>query len=467
MMEKLNPTSLPASPPNLPRPSSTSSSSASSPSCASVVQHSPLQNQTAASSDAINSPHPSNKTGHKGHTDVPAASLIQSPIATTTVLTNHHAETAAAPEPIVMEMKQEEEKHGGPTTTNATPAASATRSPTLSSPPPLLPAPAKTSPCPLPPPASTASFPLSSSSSPLPPHIPVISLGHSKPPLPLPNTPLTALHPIPNLLHGPHVDLRRSQLNCLPVASPGGPGSSGGPGGPSAHSPGPLLPQQYLPPHAFFTSSYLGPSGVNYGVIANNRIKRRPSSHFEMEINECPPQKLARRVFTNSRERWRQQNVNGAFSELRKLIPTHPPDKKLSKNEILRLAVKYINFLVTLLNDQAQDKSMDSVEDEAKEDSTTAGLDSNKLNPLFQCDTPSPSHTAPPSSAHSALATAHRDRDSTDSVIALATSPATSSCYGDTDSEESFGAKTSVVTHGILGKVKGQIRMVAATNDER
>ncbi|NXC78853.1 TAL1 protein, partial [Anhinga anhinga] len=60
---------------------------------------------------------------------------------------------------------------------------------------------------------------------------------------------------------------------------------------------------------------------------------------------------LARRVFTNSRERWRQQNVNGAFSELRKLIPTHPPDKKLSKNEILRLAVKYINFLVTLLND--------------------------------------------------------------------------------------------------------------------
>uniref|UniRef100_A0A3B5M9T4 BHLH domain-containing protein n=1 Tax=Xiphophorus couchianus TaxID=32473 RepID=A0A3B5M9T4_9TELE len=70
---------------------------------------------------------------------------------------------------------------------------------------------------------------------------------------------------------------------------------------------------------------------------------------------------MARRVFTNSRERWRQQNVNGAFSELRKLIPTHPPDKKLSKNEILRLAVKYINFLVTLLNDQTQDKSRNSL----------------------------------------------------------------------------------------------------------
>uniref|UniRef100_A0AAZ3NWH6 BHLH domain-containing protein n=1 Tax=Oncorhynchus tshawytscha TaxID=74940 RepID=A0AAZ3NWH6_ONCTS len=65
---------------------------------------------------------------------------------------------------------------------------------------------------------------------------------------------------------------------------------------------------------------------------------------------------MARRVFTNSRERWRQQNVNGAFSDLRRLIPTHPPDKKLSKNEILRLAMKYIDFLVTLLNDQSQDK---------------------------------------------------------------------------------------------------------------
>lgn len=35
------------------------------------------------------------------------------------------------------------------------------------------------------------------------------------------------------------------------------------------------------------SSSYLGSSGGSYGVISNNRIKRRPSSHFEMEMNEC------------------------------------------------------------------------------------------------------------------------------------------------------------------------------------
>ena len=31
-----------------------------------------------------------------------------------------------------------------------------------------------------------------------------------------------------------------------------------------------------------------------------------------------------RKTFSNSRERWRQQNVSGAFSELRKLVPTYP-----------------------------------------------------------------------------------------------------------------------------------------------
>nr|KAG5701588.1 hypothetical protein BaRGS_024838 [Batillaria attramentaria] len=59
-----------------------------------------------------------------------------------------------------------------------------------------------------------------------------------------------------------------------------------------------------------------------------------------------------RRMFTNSRERWRQQKVNSAFCQLRRLVPTHPPDKKLSKNEILRLAIRYINLLNTVLDFQ-------------------------------------------------------------------------------------------------------------------
>ncbi|XP_069486930.1 T-cell acute lymphocytic leukemia protein 2 [Ambystoma mexicanum] len=66
---------------------------------------------------------------------------------------------------------------------------------------------------------------------------------------------------------------------------------------------------------------------------------------------------MTRKVFTNTRERWRQQNVNSAFAELRKLIPTHPPDKKLSKNETLRLAMRYINFLIKVLGEEGLDQA--------------------------------------------------------------------------------------------------------------
>jgi len=62
-----------------------------------------------------------------------------------------------------------------------------------------------------------------------------------------------------------------------------------------------------------------------------------------------------KRLYTNSRERWRQQHVNLAFGELRKLLPTYPPERKLSKNEILRLAMKYIGFLDNLLKDMGDE----------------------------------------------------------------------------------------------------------------
>ena len=40
---------------------------------------------------------------------------------------------------------------------------------------------------------------------------------------------------------------------------------------------------------------------------------------------------------------------------MRKLVPTYPPDKKLSKNEILRLAIKYIRLLNQVLDYQKQE----------------------------------------------------------------------------------------------------------------
>lgn len=82
--------------------------------------------------------------------------------------------------------------------------------------------------------------------------------------------------------------------------------------------------------------------------------------------------------------------MNGAFAELRRLIPTHPPDIKLSKNEILRRALNYIGFLDRLVSDQnlrtghlqddgALDSSLDSCgdadSDGSLEDLQLIGLD--------------------------------------------------------------------------------------------
>ncbi|KAK6468847.1 protein lyl-1 isoform X1 [Huso huso] len=297
----------------------------------------------------------------------------------------------------------------------------------------------------------------------LPPNVPVISLGHSKPPPPasrcVPTTKLTALHPIPSLCPA---DSKLGQL-ASPQTHPI-----------SAMAPH-LLPQ-YLPGHPFLNSGYLGSSGT-FGVFSSRGIKRRPFTHFEVDISEgvCvpgPPQKMARRVFTNSRERWRQQNVNGAFSELRKLIPTHPPDKKLSKNEILRLAMKYINFLVKLLNDQASNQAgggetEEEEEEEEVEEATMTGDPKKKaprsLEPQTDSDhaSMSPKSVLPPKPG---LVGGLRGRDSSDSMVAMGTSPS-SSCYGDTGSPESEeGADPRhLVSNGLA--VKEQTLLATTVSD--
>ncbi|BFZ16420.1 hypothetical protein BsWGS_19458 [Bradybaena similaris] len=123
-----------------------------------------------------------------------------------------------------------------------------------------------------------------------------------------------------------------------------------------------------------FSSSPYSSSTSEYSPEILNECNNRVAPHFQFppsngsiqRDNQCIDskevnagnkpggRKLVRRVFTNTRERWRQQNVNGAFCELRKLVPTHPPDKKLSKNEILRLAIRYIDILKRVLDFQQE-----------------------------------------------------------------------------------------------------------------
>ncbi|XP_055373577.1 putative uncharacterized protein DDB_G0286901 [Condylostylus longicornis] len=84
-------------------------------------------------------------------------------------------------------------------------------------------------------------------------------------------------------------------------------------------------------------------------------------SSITSDIEQFTPRNgIIRKMYTNTRERWRQQNVSGAFAELRKLVPTHPPDKKLSKNEILKMAIKYIKLLTSVLEWQDQQEELNS-----------------------------------------------------------------------------------------------------------
>ncbi|XP_036243109.1 basic helix-loop-helix transcription factor scleraxis-like, partial [Molothrus ater] len=64
----------------------------------------------------------------------------------------------------------------------------------------------------------------------------------------------------------------------------------------------------------------------------------------------------------NARERDRTHSVNTAFGALRRLIPTRPADRRLSKVETLRLAASYISHLanVLLLQQRRQGEAVDA-----------------------------------------------------------------------------------------------------------
>ncbi|KAK9732359.1 Helix-loop-helix DNA-binding domain [Popillia japonica] len=91
----------------------------------------------------------------------------------------------------------------------------------------------------------------------------------------------------------------------------------------------------------------------DFSLLDSDEEKRTNEIKFPQPLIQSSmdivPRGTVKKIFTNSRERWRQQNVSGAFAELRKLVPTHPPDKKLSKNEILRMAIRYIRLLTNVL----------------------------------------------------------------------------------------------------------------------
>lgn len=89
-------------------------------------------------------------------------------------------------------------------------------------------------------------------------------------------------------------------------------------------------------------------SSNNSNAIASNENALNPSDLVGLTREERRRRRRATQKYRTAhatRERIRVEAFNVAFTELRKLLPTLPPDKKLSKIEILKLAICYIAYL--------------------------------------------------------------------------------------------------------------------------
>ncbi|XP_009321081.1 PREDICTED: helix-loop-helix protein 1 [Pygoscelis adeliae] len=88
------------------------------------------------------------------------------------------------------------------------------------------------------------------------------------------------------------------------------------------------------------------------GLCAQSRIAE-PGEALKKDLQHRRRRRRATAKYRTAhatRERIRVEAFNMAFAELRKLLPTLPPDKKLSKIEILRLAICYISYLNHVLD---------------------------------------------------------------------------------------------------------------------
>lgn len=82
------------------------------------------------------------------------------------------------------------------------------------------------------------------------------------------------------------------------------------------------------------TTARVAPAG-SLGLTSGGRRKRKST----------PTQRVA----ANIRERRRMCSLNAAFDRLRRRVPSFPHEKKLSRIQTLRLAIKYIIFMTELL----------------------------------------------------------------------------------------------------------------------
>lgn len=69
----------------------------------------------------------------------------------------------------------------------------------------------------------------------------------------------------------------------------------------------------------------------------------------------------------NERERIRVRHVNEGYARLREHLPEEPTDKRMSKVETLRAAIRYIKHLESLLENESPNKTSELTQYEQKD----------------------------------------------------------------------------------------------------
>ncbi|TNN24607.1 T-cell acute lymphocytic leukemia protein 1 [Liparis tanakae] len=115
--------------------------------------------------------------------------------------------------------------------------------------------------------------------------------------------------------------------------------------GPDRLRPGPPQTRTASDPDQLSALNLPSPPDLHETFRFNRSLMMRPSPVPHENLSDGPRPRVVRVSF-------RQQSVSGALGALRRLVPTHPPDRKLSKNQVLRLALRYISLLDQVLTDQ-------------------------------------------------------------------------------------------------------------------
>ena len=106
-------------------------------------------------------------------------------------------------------------------------------------------------------------------------------------------------------------------------------------------------------------------------TLKRPKPRKKPTSYDELQMQ---------RSQANVRERQRTQNLNTAFTQLRKIVPTMPSDK-LSKIQTLKLASNYIDFLWKLLENNDDHSPTTKIEEQHESCNPAPNQSNNSISP--------------------------------------------------------------------------------------